>query len=403
VSARASQSAESTVPLARTAADARAGARSAPERKLRIAMVGQKGVPATYGGIERHVEEISSRLVDRGHRVTVYSRLYYTRVGGTYHGIHLRRLPSINTKHLDTATHTALSTLDAVLRDNDIVHFHALGPSVFSLLPRLRGQKSVVTIHALDWERQKWGKLASWILKKCEYPALHFPTRTVVVSKTLAAYFERKYGISPVVIPNGTSEPVHRTASKIRRFGIEQGHYVLFVGRLVPEKGCHYLLEAFSRMNGDTKLVMAGGSSFSDGYVQDLKKYESSRILFLDYVYGDLLEELWSNAYLVVQPSTLEGLSLSLLEALSYGRCVLTSDIPENLEVVNGNAVSFRSADVEDLKSKMETLLQNPDIVRSYEEKSRRLVRERFSWDHAVDQIEDLYREMVEGRGRAAR
>jgi glycosyltransferase involved in cell wall biosynthesis len=373
---------------------------------LRIAMIGQKGLPATYGGIERHVEEISRRLVDRGHHMTVYARPHYSRTAGTYHGIRLVRLPSINTKHFDTATHTGFATMDALFRSYDVVHYHALGPSVFSILPRARGQKSVVTIHGLDWERQKWGHLASWVLRQCEYPALHFPTRTIVVSRTLAAYFERKFGLSPEVIPNGTSEPVHRPLGKLRRFGLDEGRYVLFVGRLVPEKGCHYLLEAFSRAasNGapsDVTLVVAGGSSFSDEYVASLKRYAGPRILFLDYVYGDLLEELWSNAYLVVHPSTLEGLSLSLLEALSYGRCVLTSDIPENLEAVGDTAVSFRSADVDDLEKKILHLLQSPDLVRTYEEKSRRLVQERFSWDHVVDRVEEIYREVVaSGRTR---
>ncbi len=371
-------------------------------RSLRIAMIGQKGLPATYGGIERHVEEIARRLVDRGHHLTVYARPHYSKLHGEYHGIRLLRLPSLNTKHLDTATHTGAAALDALLRRFDIVHFHALGPSVFSLLPRLRGQKSVVTIHGLDWERQKWGRFASWVLRQCEYPALHFPSRTIVVSRTLAAYFEKKYGMLPDVIPNGTADPVYRPIGKLRRYGLDEGRYVLFVGRLVPEKGCHYLLEAFSRLaaNGaapDVKLVVAGGSSFSDDYVASLKSYASPRILFLDYVYGDLLEELWSNAYLVVHPSTLEGLSLSLLEALSYGRCVLTSDIPENLEAVGETAVPFKSADVEDLTAKMKDLLQHPEVVHTYEEKSRRLVQERFSWDHVVDRVERVYRDAVDG------
>ncbi len=374
---------------------------------LRIAMIGQKGMPATYGGIERHVEEIAARLVERGHEVTVYSRLYYSKQRGSYHGIRLRRLPSINTKHLDTATHTALATFDALVRPYDIVHFHALGPSIFSGIPRLRSMKSVVTVHGLDWERQKWGPLAAWLLKQCEYPAIHFPTSTIVVSRTLSQYFDQKYGLIPEVIPNGTSVPIERPPNKIRRFGLGtgEGRYVLFVGRLVPEKGCHFLLEAFSQLQDrfpDVKLVIAGGSSFSDGYVQELKRHESERILFLDYVYGDVLEELWSNGAFVVQPSTVEGLSLTLLEALSYGRCVLTSDIPENLEVTGEDAVSFRRADVGDLREKMERLLSEPELVASYEARARRLVQEQFSWEHVVDRVEDIYYGALAG-GRTSR
>lgn len=375
---------------------------------LRIAMIGQKGMPATYGGIERHVEEISARLVDRGHEVTVYSRLYYSKQRGSYHGIRLRRLPSVNTKHFDTATHTALATFDALIRPYDIVHFHALGPSIFSGIPRLRGMKSVVTVHGLDWERQKWGPAAAWLLKQCEYPAIHFPTSTIVVSRTLSQYFDQKFGLIPQVIPNGTGVPIERAANKIRRFGLgaEHGRYVLFVGRLVPEKGCHFLLEAFSQLQDrfpDVKLVMAGGSSFSDSYVHELKRYESDRILFLDYVYGDVLEELWSNAYLVVQPSTVEGLSLTLLEALSYGRCVLTSDIPENIEVTGDDAVAFRRADVGDLRQQLERLLAEPERVKSYEARARRLVKEQFSWDHVVDRVEAVYYQALAGVGTSRR
>lgn len=375
---------------------------------LRIAMIGQKGMPATYGGIERHVEEIAARLVERGHEVTVYSRLYYSKQRGSYHGIRLRRLPSINTKHLDTATHTALATFDALLRPYDIVHFHALGPSIFSGIPRLRGMKSVVTVHGLDWERQKWGPAAAWLLKQCEYPAIHFPTSTIVVSRTLSQYFDQKFGLIPEVIPNGTSAPIERAPNKIRRFGLasDGSRYVLFVGRLVPEKGCHFLLDAFTQIQDrfpDVKLVMAGGSSFSDGYVAELKKYESDRILFLDYVYGDVLEELWSSAYLVVQPSTIEGLSLTLLEALSYGRCVLSSDIPENVEVTGENAVTFRSGDVAALRDQMERLLAHPEIVQSYESRARRLVEEQFSWDHVVDRVESIYYQALAGVGTSRR
>lgn len=360
-------------------------------------MIGLKGIPATYGGIERHVEEIGARLVERGHDVTVYCRTYYTKENGTHHGMKLRRLPSINTKHLDTATHTALSALDALLRGFDIVHFHALGPSAFSFLPRLRGQRTVVTVHGLDWEREKWGPLASAFLKRCEYPALHFPSRTIVVSETLQKYFEEKYLIRPDVIPNGTSLPELRPLNKLRRHGLTPGGYVLFVGRLVPEKGCHYLMQAYRDVRSDLKLVLAGGSSFSDGYVETLKEHQSKdpRVVMLDYVYGEALEELWSNACVVVQPSTMEGLSIALLEALSYGRCVLVSDIPENLEVVQNCAVSFRSRDVEDLGAKLQSLLDDPARVRSFGGLARRRVEEKYSWERVVEATEIVYRELA--------
>jgi glycosyltransferase involved in cell wall biosynthesis len=366
---------------------------------VKIAMIGQKGIPATWGGIERHVEEVARRLVQRGHEVSVFCRLYYTPAGTSYHGVRLLRRPSINTKHLDTATHVALCTLEAMVRRFDVVHYHALGPSLFSALPRLRGEKTVVTVHGLDWQREKWGKVASWILRWCERPAVNFPDRTIVVSKTLRDYFQAHYARDTVFIPNGTNLPTPRPARRILKLGLEPGRYVLFVGRLVPEKGVHYLCEAFSQIKSDMKLALVGGLSFSQGYVDLLKRYEGDRVLLLDYVFGADLEELWSNAYLVAQPSTLEGFSIALLEALSYGRCVVLSDIPENLEVAGDCAVPFPSKNVAALRAKLEMLLAQPAMVRHYEQKARQHVLQHYSWDTVVDTTEQVYRELMDSRG----
>jgi glycosyltransferase involved in cell wall biosynthesis len=367
---------------------------------MKVAMIGQKGVPATYGGIEKHVEEIARRLVDRGVDVSAFCRLYYTPANASFHGVHLLRRPSVHTKHLDTATHVAWCTIEATLRKFDIVHFHALGPSVFAWLPRLRGTRTVVTVHGLDWQREKWGKAASWFLKQCEGPAAHFPNRTIVVSKTLRDYFRDHHKTACEFIPNGTNLPTPRPPKKILQLGLTPGKYVLFVGRLVPEKGVHFLCEAFSQIETDMTLALVGGLSFSQDYVQSLRKYESDRIRLLDYVYGDGLDELWSHAYMVVQPSTIEGLSIALLEALSYGRCVLISDIPENLEVAEECSVSFKSKDVGDLKEKLEMLLNRPDVVRSFEGKAREHIRRYYSWDTVADATVGVYKSLLEGRGR---
>ena len=358
-------------------------------------MIGQKGVPATYGGIEKHVEEIAGRLVRRGHDVTVFCRLYYTPAEATFDGVRLARRPSVHTKHFDTATHVAGCTLEAMARRYDIVHYHALGPSVFASLPRLSGKRTVVTVHGLDWQRQKWGRFASWVLKQCEGPAAHFPNRTVVVSRTLREYFREHHHCDAVFIPNGTNLPQPRPPRKVLQLGLTPGRYILFVGRLVPEKGVHFLCEAFNRIQTDMKLALVGGLSFSEDYVRLLKGYESDRIRLLDYVFGEGLEELWSNAYLVVQPSTMEGLSIALLEALSYGRCVLLSDIPENLEVAEGCSVSFRSQDVDDLREKLDGLIRDPERVKSFEERARQHIQQHYSWDRVAEATEQLYVETL--------
>lgn len=366
---------------------------------MRIAMVGQKGIPATYGGIERHVEEIGARLAERGHEVTVYARPHYTKLGGTFRGMRIRRLPSFNTKHMDTISHCFLSTVDSLFGKYDIVHYHALGPSLFATMPRMAKARTVVTVHGLDWQRGKWGPMAAWFLRACERPAIHYPDRTIVVSKSLREHFLRHYGIDTVVIPNGTNPAVQRPPNKIRKFGLDRKRYVLFVGRLVPEKGCHLLLEAFTKIRSDAQLVMAGGSSFSDGYVDTLNRIRAGdeRIHMLGYVYGDLLEELFSNAYLIVQPSFLEGFSISLVEAMSHGKAILASDIPENLEVIEDCGATFKTQDADDLQRRLQGLLDDPGEVDQIARKCEAHGRERFSWSRIVDATEEVYREVLLG------
>jgi len=362
---------------------------------MRIAMIGQKGIPATYGGVEKHVDEIARRLAARGHDVTVYCRYHYTPAHAEVPGVRLRRRPSIRTKHLDAASHVAWCTLEAMASRFQIVHYHALGPSLFSAFPRLLGSRTAVTVHGLDWQREKWGRVAAWALRQCEGPSVRFPNRTIVVSRTLRDYFSSHHGRETTFIPNGTHLPSPRAAQKMLAYGLVPGRYVLFVGRLVPEKGAHFLCQAFQGVASDMKLALAGGLSFSEEYVRELRRFESDRIRLLDYVYGDALEELWSNAYLVVLPSTMEGLSIALLEALSYGRCVLISDIPENLEVASEVAVPFRSRDVGDLRDKLEMLIRNPDRVREFESRARAHIQRHYSWDTVVEQTEAVYEGML--------
>ncbi len=365
---------------------------------MRVAMIGQKGIPATYGGIERHVDEIARRLVPMGIDVDVFCRLHYTPPGTTYHGVRLLRRPSLHTKHLDAITHVTWATAEAMLRRYDVVHYHALGPAALSGLPRLTGARTVVTVHGLDWKREKWGRFARWFLHRCEGPAVQLPDRTIVVSKTLREHFRTAHGAETTFIPNGTSLPQPRPAKKLAALGLVPGKYVLFVGRLVPEKGVHFLCEAFRRIDTDLTLALAGGVSFEGGYAELLKRYEGERVKRLDYVFGEALEELWSNAYCVVQPSTMEGLSIALLEALSYGRCVLVSDIPENLEVAEECALSFRSQDVGDLKEKLEHLIRHPEIVAAYGERARQHILRHYSWDTVAQATAAVYRSLARPR-----
>ncbi len=364
---------------------------------MKIAMLGQKGIPATYGGIERHVEELATRLVERGHEVTVYCRPYYTKMRGEYRGVKLAHVPSVRTKHLDTATHCGFAIPHILARDYDIVHFHALGPSLFASLPRFRGMKAVATVHGLDWQREKWGTVATWILRRCEYTAVHYPNRTIAVSKALREYFQRSRDVTVTYIPNGTVLPHVRDAQKIREMGIEPGSYILFVGRLVPEKGAHYLLDAYKKLDTDAELIIAGGTSFSSEYVDSLHAMGGDKVRFTGYVYGDLLDELYSNARIFVLPSDIEGLPIALLEAMSFGNCCLTSDIAENLEVIGDCGMTFRQSDPDDLAGKLGKLLAEPDRCLAMGDRARRHVLETYDWDGVTLHTEAIYYTLLRG------
>jgi glycosyltransferase involved in cell wall biosynthesis len=367
--------------------------------KLRIGVIGTYGIPALHGGIERHIEEIYVRLAARGHEVTVYCRSHYTEHEGFYKGVHLRRLPAVQTKHLENPTHTLLSSLDALLRRYDLVHYHAALPGLFSFIPRLTGIKTVVTLHGLDWQREKWGRIARWVIKMGEKGAIAFPHATIVVSQTLKAYCKQVYGREVTYIPNGVNIPTPRPAIAIRQFGLESDKYILFVGRLVPEKGCHYLVEAFRGLQTDLKLVLVGGSRHTDAYVQSLQDAGQSNVILPGYVYGEMLEELYSNAYLYVQPSTVEGLPISVLEAMSHGKCALVSDIAENREAIGNCGLVFRSRDVADLRATLMMLLDAPLLVRQMGEEAQNRVSKLYNWDRIAADTESLFLKVMNGEG----
>lgn len=368
---------------------------------MRIAFIGQKGIPATYGGIEDYVEKVSTRLVKRGHQVTVFCRPHYTSGNGTYAGVRLQRTPSVATKHLDAISHTFLCSLQSLWGNFDVVNYQALGPSSLSFFPRLPGSAKVVaTIHSLDWQRDKWNPWARRLFKLAEYPSVRFPDKVAVVSQSLKEYFQAKTGKEVTRIPTGVNSPVFRKANKIRRFGLGKDNFILFLNRLVPEKGCHLLIEAFRGLNTDKRLFIAGDGRFSEDYVKRLKlaAEADNRIIFGGYVEEDSLQELYTNCYLYVLPSMVEGVSQSVLKALSYGKAVLVSDIRENLEAVQNCGFTFRNRDASDLRARLEILLKRPDLVNADKERRRRYVQDNFSWDRAAQSLEALFSDCLNDR-----
>ena len=368
-------------------------------KPLRIALIGQRGVPATFGGIEHHVEEIGSRLAMRGHDVTVYTRTNYTdERHDRYRGMRPRYLPTVNSKHLDAIVHSALSTLDAIVRRADIVHYHAVGPAMLAVLPRfLSRAKVVVTVHGLDADRAKWGGSARIVLRFAQWLSARVPDVTIVVSRDLETYYRDRHRRRTAYIPNGVNEPTLRPPHEItERFDLRGDDYVLFVGRMVPEKAPDVLIRAFRSLETDRRLVLAGGSSYTDDYLRSLEALAASdrRVLMPGYVYGRALEELYANATAFVLPSSLEGLPLTLLEAASYGIPLVVSDIPPHLEVVGDDGPghrTFRSGDERSLAGALRQVLTDPRSERRDAKTLRDVILSSYAWDTAVDGTEEVY------------
>jgi len=359
---------------------------------LKILIFGIKGLPLPAGA-EYVVEEVGSRLAAKGHDVFVYVRPHFTpRSENEYRSMKLIHLPSIATKNLDAITHSFLASFAAIGKRPDIIHIHSTGNSIFAFHPRIFGIPTIATSHGLDWKRKKWGKFAQTYLKFTDYSITHFPTTTTAVSLNLQHYYEEKFHRPVIYIPNGVNPAQRERADEIRKLGLKGDDYILFAARLVPEKGAHYLIEAYNTLdNPKKKLIIAGDSIYGDTYAEKLKNNINKNILFPGFVKGKLLRELFSNAYIYVLPSEIEGLSTGLLEAMNYENCVLVSDIKENQEAIGDEGFTFVSRSVEDLRLKLDYLINHPSVVKEYRKMAATSVRDRYDWDNVTKSYEKLY------------
>ncbi len=362
-----------------------------PRRNVRVAFIGGRGLVSKYSGIESYYEQAGRELARLGHEVTVYCRSYFTPPMRAHNGMRVLRLPTIRSKHLETFVHTLLSTAHAMMSDYDVVHYHCLGPALFSFLPRLAGKKTVVTVQGLDWQRGKWGWIAARVLRWGEAAAVRLPNATMVVSRTLQEHYRQRHNRETVYVPNGATPAPRRFPQQLLEWDLRPDNYVLFLGRFSPEKNCHLLIDAFETLHTSMKLVLAGGSSHSDAYVKDLRRHESERVRFLSWVSGSQLDELLSNAALFVLPSQIEGLSLALLDAMAAGVCVLTSDIPENNEVVEDAGFTFRCGDQADLERMLDLLIHHPELRRQAAARGRDRIKSHYLWPEIARSIEKVY------------
>lgn len=365
---------------------------------MRIAMIGQKGAPATHGGVERHVEELGARLVQLGHEVTVFTRPNYTSPDLHEHrGMRLVSLPTVNSKHLDAIVHSALASFATWVGGYDLVHYHAIGPCLASPIARLRGRRVVATIHGQDWRRGKWGLLASLILRLGERMALRIPHAAISVSESLANGYRASGYERVTFIPNGVTIDSGDDASILSELGIEAGAYVLFAGRLVPEKGCHYLIDAWDLLASASPLVIAGDSSASEAYVSHLKASAGRNVEFAGYVYGARLAALFRHCALFVLPSDIEGLPIVLLEALAYGAPVLASDIPPNVEVLGNDGEYFPAGDVGQLAAALSRCLSDLEAMKARADTLRSEALRAYDWDRVARETSELYETVARG------
>lgn len=378
---------------------------------MKIAFIGQKAIPFYRdGGVERHVEELATRLAKRGHEVTVFVRRRYVATkADMWNGVKLTRVPEIPTKHLGTISSTLFAVIRVVtcyvLRVTcryDIIHFHGVGPSLLAWLPRLFTRaKVVVTFHSIDRFHAKWGPVSRLVLRGGEWCATHFPHATVGVAHSIVKYCQETYGKPITYIPNGVQIRKAPGAEELKRWGLQKNKYIVTVARLVRHKGIHSLIEAFKcvpdSIKGELKLVIVGAPSYTKDYDRYLRKLagEDHRIVFTGYQSDDALNQLYAHAYFYAHPSEAEGLSLTILEAMSFGKCVLISNIPENLEAIDHSGVPFEVGNVDDIADKIASLINHPEVVEAKGKLALGFMKRHFEWDRVVEETEKLYTLLV--------
>lgn len=365
---------------------------------MRIAMIGQKGVvlKGRAGGIEKHVAEVTRRLVDFGHSVTLYTRVkYHPGREKDFEGAKLQYIPTIYRKNLETIIYTFLASLHAIFKKYDIIHYHGVGPATLSFIPRILSPKTtvIVTFHSQDQFHQKWSWFARKYLAFGERASVTFPHYCIAVSHTIQVYCRDTFNREVVYIPNGAEGKEVEEIDILERFGLKPDEYLLNVSRIVPHKGQHLLIKAFKEIKTSKKLVFVGEPSFTDQYYIELRELakDDPRIQFLGFQSGAALDQLYAHAYLYVHPSLAEGLPLTVLEAMSFGTAPLVSDIPAIMEAAHRSGFSFHVGDVDDLKRSLEELLSNSELVNQKGEDARAVIDVHFNWDKIAEHTESVY------------
>lgn len=362
---------------------------------MKIAIMGIRGIPANYGGFETFAENLATRLVERGHEVTVYGRTHYvTPALRSYRGVRLVVLPTIKHKYFDTVVHTILSVLHAWRQDYDVILFCNAANALAAGLARLLGKKTVINVDGIERKRRKWNWLGRTYYLLSEWLSTILPHALVTDARVIQDYYRRRYGKESWMIAYGAAVERQPDRGRLRDFGLEPNRYILYVSRLEPENNAHLVIEAFEGVRTDMKLVIVGDAPYAREYIRRLKQTQDPRVLFTGFVFGDGYRVLQQNAYCYVHATEVGGTHPALVEAMGFGNCVLVLDTPENREVAGEAGLYYR--DAAELRSCLQRLVDSPDLIESFRQRARARARAHYSWDHVTDQYEKLFREVVE-------
>lgn len=362
---------------------------------MRIAILGTDGIPARYGGFETCAEEIGTRLAERGHRVTVYCKKSDSAAGLTsYKGVDLRQFPQLRNQVADYVFSAFATTVHASMSDADILHFFGCDQVLSTLLPRMLGKKVVLSLDGLEWRRESYPWLFRAYLRSYAELAMVFPNRVTVDSRRSEEWYMKRTGIKPLFIPYGANASTGIDFDILDKYGLKNGQYVLFVGRLVREKGAHVLIKAFKEVVTDAQLVIVGDSKEATPYVSRLKEMADSRVKFLGFVHGRDFETIRNGALIYVHPSSFDGTSISLLSALASGKCIISSNLKDNVDVAGDSALYFSLDNSEDLRDRIQCLLDNPERMRTLAISANTRASNMFGWEDITDKYERLYFEL---------
>jgi glycosyltransferase involved in cell wall biosynthesis len=365
-------------------------------RALRVAILGTRGVPGSYGGFETFAEELGARLVDRGHEVTVYCRNAEHPRPASHRGMRLVHLPAVRHKYTETISHTLISALHAATRRYDIVYVCNSANAPICYIPWLRRQRTILNVDGLEWRRQKWGRLARSYYRWAARLAARMPIEVVTDARVIQDYYARVLNRrTPCFVYGTDTYPRGHLAERLRALNLEPDRYLLYVSRMERENNALLVVQGYGRVETDLPLVMVGDAPYAPDYVREVKAAADERVRFLGFRFGDDYHALQANARLYVQATEVGGTHPALVEAMGHGNAILAHDVPEHHEVLEDAGVYFARQSPEDLGRIIAGLLADDAQVAELRERAERRVVERYSWAAVTEQYERYFRELT--------